>query len=88
MQRQEELLMEEGEEVGDGRAEDRQQQGTEDKQQCHSGLMWLDTQTHICIFESSKPEGLYAGDLLCKFVSPAVSCIARGDRGGTPLLQG
>ena len=87
MKRQEELLMEEGEGVGDGRA-DRQQQETEEKLQCHSGLMWLDMRTHICIFESSKPEGLYVADLLYVSVSPAISWIARGDRGATPLLQG
>jgi len=78
MKRQEELLMEEGEEVGDGRAEDRQQQEMEEKLQCHSGLMWLDMRTHICIFESSEPEGLCVGDLLYLSVSPAVSWIARG----------
>ena len=78
MKRQEELLMEEGEEVGDGRAEDCQQQEMEEKLQRHSGLMWLDMRTHICIFESSEPEGLCVGDLLYISVSPAVSWIARG----------
>ena len=57
-----ELLMEEGVEVGDGRAEGSSAVG--DGGQAAVSLR-LDTDgMHMCIFESSKLEGSYVGDLL------------------------
>ena len=60
--RPEEFLMEEGEEVGDGRAEGSSAIG--DGGQAVVSLMLDIDGMHICIFESSKLEGSYVGDLL------------------------
>ena len=61
MNRQDEFL-EEGEKVGDGRAEGSSAVG--DGGQAAVSLR-LDTDgMHMCIFESSKLEGSYVGDLL------------------------
>ena len=57
-----ELLMEEGAEVGDGRAEGSSAIG--DGGQAVVSLMLDIDGMHICIFESSKLEGSYVGDLL------------------------
>ena len=59
--RQDEFL-EEGEEVGDGRAEGSSAIG--DGGQAAVSLMLDVGGMHIRIFEGSKPEGSYVGDLL------------------------
>ena len=58
--REEELLMEQGEEVGDGRAEASSAVGGGG--QASVSLTPDIDGTHVCIFESS--QGLYVGDLL------------------------
>ena len=55
--------MEEGEEVGDGRAEGLSAIG--DRRQAAVPLMPVVDGTRICISESSKLEVSYVGNLLC-----------------------
>ena len=55
-------LLEQREEVGDGRAEGSSAIG--DGWQAAISLMPDVDETHICIFESSHLEDLYAGDLV------------------------
>ena len=62
MNRQEELLMEEGEEAGDGRAEVSSAIG--DGGPAAVSLTPDTDGIHVHIFESSQLEGLYAGNLL------------------------
>ena len=66
MNRQQELLMEEGEEVGDGRAEGLSATG--DRGWAAISLMPDGDGTHIHIFESSQPEVSYVGDLLYIYI--------------------
>ena len=57
MNRQEELVTQEGEEVGDGRAEGSSATGD-------GGQAAVSLTPDLCTFESLQLEGLYAGDLL------------------------
>ena len=58
--------MEEGEEVGDGRAEGLSAIG--DRGRAAISLMPDGNGTHIHIFESSQLEGSYVGDLLYVYI--------------------